>query len=229
MTTDAGGAPASLTKFWRMEDANIDATHGYIAGSGDTSGAASGDAVFNTAANKAGTNGLDLPNDYDYVLFDSNVTDYIAEEQGTVAFWFRVTTWADGANLWYAYDDGSNLIRIRLNGTDEIQAGINHTSGNSSITTSEDLSTATWYWVEYTWDTSANTHSLKVWDTTDIKENPTVDTTENETLYAITVVSEYYGTSGAPNADVHMDLCLIFNAYGVETYDYRDYTSYTDF
>jgi hypothetical protein len=225
----SGGAPLSLTFFWRMESGTLDGTHDYSAGDAvsDDFGVA-----YNTDAAKSGTNGADYDGAYhrsDFV--DGDTSAVCGETAGTVAGWFRVIDYQDDGYLFNIYEDGSNLIYCRLDGTDEIRCALNNTSGSNSITTpTADLSTNTWYFLEYSYDTVGDSHTLKISATT---RGDMADVTEDETLYALDLSGAgalfRFGNHQSPTSDIHQDLWMIFNEADVNAFQYRNYTSYTDF
>jgi hypothetical protein len=220
----SGGAPSSLTFFWRCESATLDGTDDYSAG--DTT-ASDANVTYTTDAVKMGTNGMDADGANHYSTFTS--TSIINDAGGTISFWFYVNTWVDEAKLFQVWEGGSDYIFGRLDGTDEFQVYNYNASGPTNqqlTTTTANLVTGVWYFLEYSWDTSGNSHTLTISQTT---RGDKADQTEDETLVAISSGTLYIGNATANAADMYIDGIMIFNEAGVNAYQYKDTAAYTDF
>jgi hypothetical protein len=147
--------------------------------------------------------------------------------RGTISFWFRVTTWGADFNLFYAWLNNSNAIRIRLLTSDEIQFTILDGGSDPELeSTTFNGSTGQWYFLRAQYDEINNTMSLKVWDTTPTLQ---VDLSGSDAIANIDLASSslFIGDTSGNSADVHIDHVLIFNADDVNAEDYKDCTTYS--
>ncbi|RLC11301.1 MAG: hypothetical protein DRI24_19010, partial [Deltaproteobacteria bacterium] len=112
---------------------------------------------------KVETNGLDAPDAGSYYSFTVNADDIVDDAEGRIGFWLKINTWANTTGLFkFAYDT-DNEVYLILNGGDELyfkweSGGV--TNGVSSTTAN--LTTGTWYYVEVAWATATNLKRIYV-------------------------------------------------------------------
>jgi hypothetical protein len=219
--------PSDVLFFWTCESETL-GSDDYTAG--DTTATQNDDVAINSDAAKTGTNGVDVDDTgsdgLDRYSFDLD-EDSINPDNGVIGFWFRVTTWSNNAGMFSGYLDSSNRLEIKLEGTTGIEVFFGDGVNNNDISITG-LSTGTWYFLEYIWDVAADSHTLKISTTT---RGDQVDTTENETLDAISLASasQYVGNSSSnADGDFHLDLIMVSNDKTRNLFNWRTATKVSD-
>lgn len=220
---DTGYDTTDITFWWNAEqtDADFSATNGttdYSAG--DDTGAMLGDVVINTDAKYSGTYGVDFPTSSDRIAFTS--TSIVTDEEGRVGFWLYITTFADNRPLFVLYDDASNYLRVRLEGTNNIGT-MWRSSGSNTYwpTTTGLISTGSWLFIEYAWKNSTNYQQFWVDGT---NAGTTTSSTMND--FAGSPVYIYFGDSVGVSADHHSDHFIITTDSTKSLYEARVQLNY---
>lgn len=134
----------------------------YNAGADTVWAAASGAAISDTAE-KYGTYGLLIPdpgND-DYFYLDSPTATL--DDEGRIGFWIYINDFTDDAYIFTMYYDNNEVTRLRMDGTDELNAvWTDPANAQEFATTDANLALTTWYFIEYAWKTSSNYQAIFV-------------------------------------------------------------------
>jgi hypothetical protein len=203
--------------WWRAE------TVGHAADDYPTSGATwtlNSSAALNTDAANIGTNGLDAPGAQDYASL-AVTSDDLCPTSGRIGFWFRVTTYITNARLFTRYVDSNNFWIVRLHGTDEVDFYWKDggTIRTVLISTTANLSTGVWYYLEAEYDPATNTRKLYIDDAEVASDVST----------AIGAVSGngfiYFGNASAVASDTHQDNLGISNLTTKDLYSLRNETT----
>lgn len=154
-----GGSYDDILFFWTCESSTLGADDYY--GSGDNTATLISTAAINTDAVKVGTNGLDFPDANDRITFDiSAASDFIDGTEGRIGFWFYYTTQVDYATLMSIDIDASNFLEMYpYNGGITVRWREGGTNAFIEIS-SADISTTTWYFLEFGWNASSNTRTV---------------------------------------------------------------------
>lgn len=220
----------ALKLYWRCEGTTLDGTHDFTAG--DNTATLNSIAAINTDAAKLGTNGLDCPSASDYAIFAISSGDLFDRLVGKFGFWLRFEATPDsGSQIFTAQGTLANdFIRILAIG-DELRFDFRQ-DGNSVVslsTTAANMTTATWYWVEASWDQPNNDRRIAVYDSSGALINAVEDTA---TAYLapndlITLNIGNFGGGGTFNN--HYDNVFVADAYAEDLLTFRDITSYTEY
>lgn len=222
----------AISFFWRCEGTTLSATDD-LPGT-DTSATLNGSAAINATAALIGSNGLQITTASDQARLDSDTT-IIDPLVGSVAFWFRVQTWAAGTSLFYI--KGSNFaynIELYLVGTDELRLHINEDGSGSTLdTTAANLVTNTTYFTAFSWNQPANSRRIRVYNSSGTLLHEVEDTSTAFTAPVDLATTDGFrpgearGFSGA----AYLDNIFIGKAYG-DADDFltnRSITSYTSY
>lgn len=217
----------ALTLFSRCEGATLDGTHDYSAG--DTTWSLNSAAAFNTSGVKVGTNGLNCASSDDYAeLSSSSIVDRTA---GTLAFWFRIGTWAD--TTWIANLQGTaynDRINIELYGADELV--FRHVANGDHnvilVTTAANLTTGNWYFVQAHWSSSAGDIRLEVYDSSGSLIQAVENLSAGVGVAPADIIAIRMGTQNT-SGTVDIDNVFIGTAYADDFLASRDITSYTEY
>lgn len=155
---------SNVVLWWRAEALDFSGTNGTTdyTSNDDTWSVNNGLAVHSSAA-KYGTYGLDVNSSWKYGYLDpGNPTTM--DEEGKFGSWVRIQTFLNGFILAQVYWDNSNKFGFALAGTDELEFRWrdNNTARTTLTTTSANLTTGTWYWIEAAWKTSTSYREIWV-------------------------------------------------------------------
>ena len=210
----------NITFWWRAEALDFSGGNGttdYSAGD-DTATAASS-AAINADAKKIGTNGLDIPSTYDYVYLTVSADDIVASSESRVGFWFRYTTWADGATIFRA-NDNNPVINIQLEMVDSNELRFywydNYGARTNLDTSGLDLSSATWYFIEMAWKPATNHREIFV------NGNSAGSSSQTIADAGVALVIVDFGNITGNAADFHMDNIMISSNSTDALYPCRD-------
>lgn len=219
--TSAADDYSDITFWWRCEGTTLDHP-GNDYSAGDTTTVLAGIAAINTAAVKNGTNGLDCPTSASYAPFAISSNDIIVAAEGRIGFWLRVTTWVDGAYI-TEWRDGSGDDRVhpQLNGTDELKFYWKDggTERTSLISTDANLSTGTWYFVEFAWKTSTDYREIFVGGVSKGSSSATINASPDNIYFRL-------GNTGSTLSDLHEDHLIISNDSTRDLYALKDTDNY---
>jgi len=162
-------------------------------------------AAINADANKTGTNGLDIPTSSDYVYFSSPTSTL--DDEGRIGFWIRFVTLNDNAQIFTLYDDSNDFFRVRADGTDELNSLWSDAGDEDEITTVDaNLSTGTWYFVEFAWKQSTPYREIFVNGVSKVSSSAAYDAFQGGGPTTM-----YIGVVGSGNGDYHIDQNLIIS------------------
>lgn len=131
---------------------------------GDNTCTAISAADINTDAVKIGTYGFDFPTAEDYFTIDVSGGDIINSTSGRIGRYYYIVTYNDYSILMEYYIDADNYFYIRSGGSEELvfvwkDGGTARTNIGTSTT---NLATEQWYYVEAAWDTATNQRAIYV-------------------------------------------------------------------
>ena len=157
---------SNVDLWWRCEALDFSATNGCNGGTGEDCAvsddtAANNNCAINADASYFGTGtGLDCPTSNDYVSFSTPLATM--DDEGRLGLWIRITTWQDEAPFYTIYDDSQDLVRLRMDGTDELEVywRDNGTTRTALTTNNANLSTGIFYFIEFAWKTSSNLREI---------------------------------------------------------------------
>lgn len=123
---------------------------------GDSTGTLTGTAQITGGAvvtTDTGTNGLD------FYAFDMSSFDLEGETLGTAFVRVRVTTWVDGGDIRAVITDANDYRGVRVTGAADaidFQAMYSGVNGSTTATANVNGVENTWYWIRYSWRTTAS-------------------------------------------------------------------------
>ena len=221
----------ALTFFWRCEGTTLDGTHDYSAGA--TTGTANNAPSIDSSVYKVGSNSVLAAGSSDYYAFTP--TNIWTGTAGSVGYWFRGTTIAnDGRTLLVLRGAHFNdHIFIDTTGGGRPRLVIRNSANGTAVLalSTQTLSTGTWYFLTASWDVSATSRRIAVYDSSgtllEASEDTSTDFTGNfpATITESVRIGANVGTFG------NIDNVFIGSAYA----DYtafvanRDITSYTSY
>ncbi len=153
----SGGAYDDLTLFWRCETTALTAGD-YSAG--DTTPTFNG-ASISTSAVQIGTYGLYSPTVYDHAIFVVSSDDIISGAEGRIGFWLRITDPSTANTVVLNASDSTNstYFRVQINTAGTVRFLWNDGSNHYYDSTTT-LSNNTYTFVEFSYDTVANTSTM---------------------------------------------------------------------
>jgi len=169
---------------------------------GDTTGTANSDAVVNTDAALVGTYGLDSPSGYDKITFDVSSNDIVSGTSGRVGCKIRINTWEAVVYFIMAKDATNNRnFFVETYGTDELLFAWD--GSGVATTTDANLSTGTIYFIEISYDTTADEYELFVDGVSKATGSLARDAFSPEYFYT--------GNNSGTNGDIHVDNYMVSN------------------
>ena len=210
--------------WWRAEAADFSGTNGtsdYSAG--DDTGVLQSSAAIDTDAVKLGTNGLDIPTGYDYITFTPPVATL--DDEGRAGFWLYINTFVDAASvLELYYVNGDNRLSIRLDGSTELSMRWKDsaTARTTLTTTTANLSTGTWYFVEFAWKTGSGNYYREIF------VNGVSKGSSSSQIESFATNPNYliFGNTHSNAADFYIDNPIISTDSTVNLYLCKDETSW---
>jgi len=200
---------------WHSE--NVDVTLGGSAGVvsngcsvGDTTATANSAVALATDQYQDGAKSVGWSTADDYYIFAAN-EDIIKKAAGTIIFYVRITTFANGGGLFAYGVDTTNRIQFKMYGTDDAtgrEAILTYTGNNTSIsaiTSTGNMALNTWYRVTGKWSIAdvsegGTRHlSLQIDATTKAYQNSAL--TELVGTPSYVRVGDFLGSGGAVNID----------------------------
>ena len=222
----AAGDPseyADILFWWSVEAADFTATSGssdYSAGDKTATAAGSAEAI-NTDAVKVETNGLDAPSAGDYYSFTVSADDIVDDSEGRIGFYLYINTWAENTGLFKFYSDADNEAYLLLSGGDEMYFKWEYsTTVNGLSSTTANLTTGVWYYIEVAWKVSTDLKRIYVNNVLVGTEDTTIDVMGN-TPTALEIGTFYSG-----EGDIYIDQFMISNDSTRSLYELRDETTY---
>jgi len=212
---------SSVIFWWRAEEADFSGTNGTLDYAAvDDTAALQNEAAINTDAVKIGTNGLDCPLDYNRAIFTAQSATI--DDEGRMWSWIYINTWVDNATFFILYDDTENFAHVEMNGTDEIEFywEDSNNARTSLITTTANLSTGTWYFLEAAWKTSTNYRELFIDGNSVGSSNDTIGS------FVSPVIETDFGNEDTADADLYMDNMGISTDSTTSYYGCRDETEW---
>jgi hypothetical protein len=185
----------AISFFSRCEGTTLSATDD-LPGS-DTSAALNGTAAINGTAALAGANGLQILAAGDTYRVDSE-TGIIDRMVGSLAFLFRVQTWANGASLCYvrgsSFDQNFMVLMLGSSGSGNLRFRINDQgAGQTTLDLSGNaIALNTTYYADISWDIAANDRRIRLYD---FAGGTLLDSAEDLTT-ALTAPADLVGTDG---------------------------------
>lgn len=149
--------------WWRCEGTTLGADD---YSDGDTTAESHGAVAINTDAVKIGTYGVDVPGDNDYYTFVVSNGDILpVGGAGRLSCWFYYNTWVDSSYLFYYTSSAATTDRLRIemvSSNEILMRWVYDGTATTFSTTDANLSSGTWYYLEFEWDPSNNYMAIYV-------------------------------------------------------------------
>ena len=217
-TTVSSCDTTNIIFWWRCEAADFDATNGTLDYSaGDDIATLGNEAAINTDAVKYGTNGLDIPLDYNRATFDA--ISAAMDDEGRVGFWLYINDFdaSNDSDLFRIICNSNNKAYLHLEGTDELSFAWIDSSTTRDLCSSSSANIAanTWYFIEAAWKTSTDYREIFVNGVSVASGGNCAATIAS---FAGAVVTTEIGNVSGADADYYMDNVIIGS---VSTDDYN--------
>lgn len=214
---------SNIVLFWRVEDEDLQGdctgsgapyaccsaanagTCDYHALSG-TNGTLSG-ATISASADKYGVYGLYSTGGYSYWYMAT--PSYTIDEEARIGFWVKINTWVSAAKLFGIYIDADNYIRIGMVGTSSSDIELacywedDNITRTTFSTTTANMATGTWYFVELAYKYSTNYREFFVSGVSKGTDSNTID------RFTSAVANIAVGNVHSYAADLYIDNVII--------------------
>jgi len=205
----AGGTcdTSNIVWWWRAEALDFTATNNAEDYSAGDPSPFENYAAKDASAAKYGEYGLDTNAPYEFVGYET--PSATLDDHGKIGFWMRINTFAADFFPVEPYISNEDNFKLRFSGTDEFEFYWKDASveRNPFITTTANLETGVWYWVEFAWNTSTDYREIFLYEDEVGGSLGTSSETINSFVGAVT--SLYFGELANSAADVHIDNVII--------------------
>lgn len=223
----------ALTFFWRCESATLDGTHDYTAFGATTPGETVGTPVYDSAAAKYGTNGLNIGTLDQERWSDGDPRDLLTNLEGAIGVWLRWPSTPVNADLMIYARGTTNFddyVGIEVTGDElRLQTSRNGGSVMNLATTGVNLAANNWYFVKIAWKSSTNYRRIAVWNTSMSLIESVVD---SSTDWSASLPTDVFGVRVGDASGTfigHIDNVFFADTFDEPFENWADIASYTEY
>lgn len=150
---------------WHGEDTTVTSGTPPGCSAGDTTATATQAAAISNTQYHDGSYSISIPTASDNYKFTASAGDIVKRTQGTITFWFYLsTTPTTNQVIIFVRDSVSgNGIQLGMYGTDNFKLRyVGNGTDRTAYTTTASLTTGTWYYVVGKWDINGATNKISI-------------------------------------------------------------------